>query len=307
MSEIALDRTVWSGFRLAKKHPGAFGLWVLVDMILGLGPTALVMAILGPNFLDLIASSAETHTQPEPSLLLPLLVRAQALNGLSLIATLVLYAMLYGAIFRAVLRPDSNRFGYLRLGKDELMLGLLIAMFYVGFVAVLAMAIFIAVLITALAAAASPGLGVAVGVLLTLAMVGGLIWLAARLSMVLPMSFAEQRIRIAEAWALTRGHTKQLLLLAVLLVLLGVGIAMILFAVVGAAIGAFVSSVGDAQAMQTFFHQPYSDVIRELTPWGLAAAGLSAVISTFGMVIFTAPWAEAYRQITGAPGDEAFE
>ena len=54
---IALDRTVWSGFRLAREHPAAFGLWVVVDLILGLGPTALVMALLGPNFFDIVRSS----------------------------------------------------------------------------------------------------------------------------------------------------------------------------------------------------------------------------------------------------------
>ena len=108
--------------------------------------------------------------------------------------------MLYGAIFRAVLRPDENRWGYLRLGKDELLLGVLLAIFYIGFVALLAMAIFVAVLLTAAAAYASTGLGVAVGVVLTLGHRGRLhLRLAARLSMVLPMSFDEHRFRIAEA------------------------------------------------------------------------------------------------------------
>jgi hypothetical protein len=96
--------------------------------------------------------------------------------------------------------------------------------------------------------------------------------------------------------------------LAVLLVLLGVAIAVVMFAVLGAAVAAFVASFSDAQQMQTFFTQPTDDVMRELTPWGLAAAALSAIVSTFGLVIFTAPWAEAYRQITGdrAATEEVF-
>jgi hypothetical protein len=308
VSDIGIDRTVWSGFRLARRHPAAFGLWVVVDMVLGLGPSALLMALMGPNFLDLVRHSAETNGQPDQSAVMSLLARAQGLNGLSLLASLVLYAMLYGAIFRAVLRPTENRWGYLRLGRDELRLGVLLVIFYLGFVALLAMAIFVAVLLTAAAAIASPGLGVAIGVVLTIALVCGLIWLAARLSMVLPMSFDERRFRIAEAWALTRGHTKSLLLLAVLLVLLGVAIAVVMFAVLGAAVAAFVASFSDAQQMQTFFTQPTDDVMRELTPWGLAAAALSAIVSTFGLVIFTAPWAEAYRQITGdrAATEEVF-
>ncbi|HET9161237.1 MAG TPA: hypothetical protein VFN88_11560 [Caulobacteraceae bacterium] len=299
MSEIALDRTVWSGFRLSRKHPAAFGLWVIVDLALGLGPTALIMALLGPNFFDVVRASAQSETKPDTSLLMGLLGRLTSLNSISLLATWVLYAMLYAAIFRAVLRPQQNRWGYLRLGKDEFLLFILIAMFYIGFVALLAMAIFVVVLLTALAAAASQGFGLIVGVVLTLACGAALIWLAARLSMVLPMSFDQGRIRILEAWDLSRGHVKELLLLAVLLVVLGVAIAAVLFAILTAAVGAFVASYADAQGMATFMTQPTKDVIRELTPWGLAAAALSAIVSTFGLVIFTAPWAEAYRQIMG--------
>lgn len=298
MSEIALDRTVWSGFRLTRKHPAAFGLWVLIDLVLGLGPTALLMAILGPNFFDLVRSSAESNSKPDPGLVMGLIGRATSLNSISLLATWVLWAMLYAAIFRSVLRPEQNRFGYLRLGKDEFLLFIMIAMFYIGFVALLAMAIFLVVLITALVAAASQPAGLVVGFLLTLSAGGALIWLAARLSMVMPMSFDHGRIQIREAWVLTRGHAKELLLLAVLLVVLGVAIAAVLFAVLSAAVGAFVAAYADASNMATFLTQPTKDVIRELTPWGLLAAALSAIVSTFGLVIFTAPWVEAYRQIT---------
>lgn len=308
MSAIALDRTVWSGFRLARKHYAAFGLWVVVDMVLGLGPKALVMALLGPNFFDIVRQSAETNVQPDASTLMGLLGRATSLNSISLLATWVLYAMLYAAIFRSVLRPEKNRWGYLRLGRDELLLFILIAILYVGFVAILAAAIFIVVLITALAGAASQGAGVAVGFLLTLTSAGGLIWLAARMSMILPMTFDHGKIQITEAWILTRGHAKELLLLAIVLVMLGLAIAAVLFAVLGASVAAFVASFNAAQDLQTFITQPTRDVIRELTPWGLAAAALTALVSTFCIVVFTAPWAEAYRQVTAdqVEADEVF-
>jgi hypothetical protein len=281
MTEIALDRTVWSGFRLTRKHPAAFGLWVLFGLVLSLGPTALVMALLGPNFLALVRNSAETDSRPDPGLLLSLLSRATSLNSVSVLATWVLYAILYAAIFRAVLRPQQNRFGYLRMGKEELMLFILIALFYVGFVVLLAMAIFIVVLITALIAAASQAVGLVAGFLLTMSAGAALIWLAARLSMVMPMSVDHGKIQIQEAWTLTRGHTKELLLLAVLLVVLGVAMAAVLFAVLSAAVGAFVAAYADAANMATFLNQPTKDVIRELNPWGLLAAALSAVVQTF--------------------------
>jgi hypothetical protein len=131
------------------------------------------------------------------------------------------------------------------------------------------------------------------------------IWLLARLSMVMPMSFAESRIRLAPAWALTRGHLRKLVLLAILLVLVGVAIAMITFVMVGASVTAFVSSFGDPDAMRAFFEQPTGDIVRDLTPWGLGAAAMSALISTFGFVVFAAPWAEAYRELSDAEAAKA--
>jgi len=298
MNEIALDRTVWSGFRLTRKHPAAFGLWVLIDLLLGLGPTALIMALLGPNFFNILRNSVETDAKPDSGLMMGLVGKALSLNSITLLASWVLYAILYAAIFRAILRPEKNRFGYLRLGKEELLLIILIALFYVGFVALLAMAIFLVVLITSLVAIASQAVGLVVGFTLSLSCFCAVIWLAARLSMVMPMSVDHGKIQFKEAWALTRGHAKELVLLAVLLVVLGVAIAAVLFAVLSAAVGAFVASYAGAQGMANFMSQATTDVIRELTPWGLLAAALSAVVSTFGLVVFTAPWAEAYRQIT---------
>lgn len=302
MSEIALDRTLWSGFRLARKHPAAFGMWVLVDLALTLGPTALVMALLGPNFLDVVRNGGEQHEVGK-------LLGVAAKNGLvTILATLVLYAMLYGAIFRAVLRPEANRFGYLRLGKQELVLGGLIALLYLGLVAVLAMAIFIAYLLTGLANIFLPGAAILVGTLLTVAIIVALIWMAARLVPVLPMSFDQQRIRVAEAWAMTRGHTKELVILVILLAVLALSIAVTSFAAMSAAVSIFVASYAAAHPLETFYNQPTQDVIRELTPWGLLAAALISVISTFCLVIFTAPLAEAYRQISDRDehAEEAF-
>lgn len=292
MSDISIDKTVWSGFSLASRHPGAFALWVVVDVVLGIGPYALLMALLGPNFLDLVRQGESGGNLVES------LLTGRALGGLApLVSALILYAILYAAVFRAVLHPEDRKFGYLRLGRQELILGGLMTIFYFGGVAVVASALFVAYGITFVITAIAPALGALTSLLLLVALIGGLVWLLARLSMVMPMSFAERRIRIAPAWAMTKPHTKKLLLLAVLLVLVGIAIAMISLVVVGASVTAFVTSFGDADAMRAFFEQPAGDIIRELTPWGLTAAALSALISTFGFVVFAAPWAEAYREI----------
>jgi hypothetical protein len=299
-TDISIDKTVWAGFSLTSHHPWAFAVWVVVDLVLGLGPYALIMALLGPNFLDLVR-----HGQTGA---IETLLTGRALGGLAPLASgLVLYAILYGAVFRAVLEPRDRRFAYMRLGKRELVLGALIAMFYFGLIAVVACALVVAWALNFAITSLAPAAGALTSLILMIGLVGAAIWLLARLSMVMPMSFAEGRLRIAQAWALTRGHLKKLVLLATLLVMVGMAIALITFVMVGASVTAFVSSFGDPNAMRAFFDQPTGDIVRDLTPWGLGAAAMSALISTFGFVVFAAPWAEAYRELIGdAAAEEAF-
>lgn len=298
MKEISIDRTVWSGFSLTARHPGAFALWVLVDLVLGQGPYALLMALLGPNFLSIVR-----HGDVGASFIETVLT-GRILGGFApMISSLILYAILYGAVFRAVLRPQERRFGYVRIGRGELVLAALMAMFYIGFVAFIACGLFVNWLISLAITAVAPAVGAVISLLLTVALIAAVVWLLARLSMVMPMSFAAGRFKLAEAWSLTRGQLKQLLLLAVLLVLLALAVVVVIFAAVAVSGTVFLTSFGDVDALRAFLEQSTDDIIRNLTPWGLAAAAFSALVSTFGFVVFAAPWAEAYREIAEAePG-----
>jgi hypothetical protein len=218
---------------------------------------------------------------------------------------MVLYAVLYGAVFRAVLEPEDRRFGYLRLGKREVVLGALMVMFYFGLIAIVACALVVAWVINFAVTAVAPAAGALTSLILMIGLVVAAIWLLARLSMVMPMSFAERRIRIAPAWALTRGHLRKLVLLAILLVLVGMAIALITFVMVGASVTAFVSSFGDPDAMRAFFDQPTGDIVRDLTPWGLGAAKTTKPKVLIRALIAAAPWAEAYRELWEAQGAKA--
>jgi hypothetical protein len=37
-TDISIEKTVWSGFSLTSHHPWVFALWVLLHLVLGLGP-----------------------------------------------------------------------------------------------------------------------------------------------------------------------------------------------------------------------------------------------------------------------------
>ena len=106
----------------------------------------------------------------------------------------VLTSILMGGIYRLALRPSEKGFAHLRLGPDELRLTLVnLILFSVG----------LAFLLVGLTAATVGG---PLGILVSLAVTGGMIWAGVRLLLATPMTFAEHRIAITDSWRLTKGH-----------------------------------------------------------------------------------------------------
>ena len=303
MTEISIDRAVWAGFRLVRQHPVAFLAWTGVYVVLGLGPVLLLMAVIGPEYVGFFQSAmnaAAAGTQPDVAATNALMAQMQGVQAISILAALVLYAVLYAAIFRAVLEPGNKRFAYLRLGADELRLGVLIAMLYVGvFVVVMVAVVLMGAVIAAAALMGSMIVAVVLGMAGFVGLVVGGIWLAARLSMVLPMTFERKTFMIGPAWALTRGHgwRLSLIVLLLLLIMLGMGLVVMLFYGVGAV--TLMASIGDAAALTDYFSRPADALFRDLSPWVAIIALLSSVVSSLYMVVGAAPWAVAFRELAG--------
>jgi hypothetical protein len=124
-----------------------------------------------------------------------------------LVAGLVLYAIIYSAMNRAVLRPTESRFGYLRLAGDELrQLGLFALLFALALGVSFAVALVtIVIMVLFSMAAGQPGAAMAIAILLPLIFCGAIL-AAVRLSLASPLTFATGRIDLAGAWRLTRGR-----------------------------------------------------------------------------------------------------
>jgi hypothetical protein len=199
-------------------------------------------------------------------------------------------AMQMGAIYRAVLKPGLGA-GRFRLGHEEWRL---VALILVA-ILIIAAVLFISELMSIFAASA----GVNV-FLIGLVSLAATVFLFVRLSFAGPASFAEGRLMLFRAWPRTRGHFWALLgayvmALAILLVVLF--LMTLIFAVLFGVLDTFASrsTTGWAAVLRS----PLLFLV------ATAGQGVNAFMSTCCSVIFLAPFAQAYRDLTAPDADDA--
>lgn len=304
MASIDIGKTAFAGFALVGRKPLTIVGWGLFILVVGVLPVIGILGAMGPALADLIAVG-KNGGEPTPQQMMPFISTWYAANPILWVLGLLLRVMLAGAVFRAVLEPKNSGWAYLRLGMGEVMLALVVicvsilltmgAMVWIGLTAGIGFALWQA------SHAATIGFCILSGVMLAVVA----IWLSLRFSLAAPMSFAERNFRLFESWKVTRGNAFNLLLVALILVLIVLvleGVVMAVMAAVGMSVAGGMGGMHhlDEQAIEAFFRQSPRVLIGTLGPW-VAVCGL--VISYVGAVfvaVFTAPWAEAYRQLRGS-------
>lgn len=305
MADFSGGAAITSGFRLISRRPGAVLLWGVVYVLLAVLPQFLMM---GPMLPDILAAYREALQNAQaggaPGASTPEMLRLQQEMGrfqpVQIALSLISFAIVNSAVYRAVLDPDKRAFGYLRLGKQELWVGLTLIAFYVLlFLAALAVLVPVGVVAGAVGTAPSWGGGLA----LFLAACGAaavLIWICLRLSLALPMSFTEGRFRLLESWSLTRGLGWKLfgVVLALACIIIALEFALLLVAFsIASAVGA-----GQAQALQAFLEHPPADWASRAMPVLVGICGFYALLMGLVFAIMTAPFAVIYRELA-APQD----
>jgi hypothetical protein len=150
--------------------------------------------------------------------------------------------------------------------------------------------------------AAGGGMAVLIGFVAVLAVLGAGIWIAVRLSLALPMTFYEKRIRIFESWRLTKGRFWPLFgmyvlsfVLVIVISLLGTVILFPLAALLGGGLS------GASEALRA----DYSSLGTWFGPVTLLSLVLSAILTAITNAVQVAPAAEAYRELGGVRGADA--
>lgn len=292
---FAVVDSALEGFRLTRERPGAVAAWAVALFAVNLAILSVVAELgLGP------VVAAIRPFDPAP-LAPDLVARAEAagpwLPGL-LAAFLALNAVLYCAVLRGVLEPADARFGYLRLGFQELrQLGL----WLYALAALTALQVLLAV-VEAGAAAAGQALQPEAA-RLVLASASAAVFLAlfypvVRLSIAPAMTFHERRVRLFSAWRLTRGQFWGMVgaylvagLLALAVVLLATVVIAPLISVVATLAGAgpqFLQAIArppDMGSLQSFFTL---ETVISLATNALLMALVLAILAAPGPVIYLA-------------------
>ncbi|HEX8661119.1 MAG TPA: hypothetical protein VF686_04570 [Brevundimonas sp.] len=292
----------FEGFRLVRRNPLALVAWTLLYAVLTLTALFSLSTMVGSlEAWSVQAEAMESVDQPSLEQVMALMSGFGAIMAQVawlLPVSLVVGAMLGAAVSRGVLNPSSDRFGYLRLGMDEVrvLVVTFVLTLIMGFAAVIAF-IALGVMIAA-GKAAGDGPAAIAGLIGVLAILCGFVWLSVRLSLAVPITVAEKRFAFFDSFALTKGRFWPLLGMAVLAIVM-VLLVEFLSSIVTLPLG----MISGLESWSLNADQDSEAVVAALdvtNPWVIAHALVEAVVAALTVGILYAPFAAAYRDIRGA-------
>jgi hypothetical protein len=304
MAQISVGAALGEGFGLIARRPLAVVAW-------GLIPTALQMlalAMLAPAYLSMFGAMAHGAAPSQAMMMTPQYSQMSGLVQLLNLVQFFVSAVVYCAVFRAVVHPEQSAFAYLRVGMAELFLALLIfGAAIVMFVAMIVIMIPVGILIAIVAAASrDAGVGFAIIIpIVILALLIAMMVFGLRFSLVGPMLVDDGKFHLFESWTLSRGRLGSLLLLA--LGLFGVSLAidiviLVLLVIVAAtAIGA----AGGMERVRTLLQHSPEALLSQAWPFLIAYGIVSIPIAGCVLAIVGAPFARVYLDLK-SDASEAF-
>lgn len=287
--------SAFEGFRLARRAPMALLAWAAAYIVF----FAVFFAVAGGSLINIINLAEQIEQSAEPSMD-DLMVVFRAYGSMMLLAlplSLLFSAVLTAAVARSVLRPEDKRFGYLRLGRDELrILGATLIVALLMFAVVMAGSVVVGGFLGMAGALSAPFL-ILPAVLSGLALVAVSAWLTVRLSLVAPTTFAEQKIAIKESWAMTKGRFWPLLGMAVL-----AGVMSMLVGLLGSIVIAPLNLIfGGLESLAGAETTNIATLLVKFWPALLVWGVVNALLSAAQAAIIYAPFSAAYLGIKGVP------
>jgi hypothetical protein len=286
---------VTAGWRVVAREPAAFAVWCLVYFAVAVLPQVVAFDHALPAFFRLMRSMGD-GSPLTPEEIVRFQGEAASLQPVTLLAFVVSNGLMASAIFRAVLTPADRRHFYLRMGGQELWVGLVVLVLAVGYsIGVFVLALPVSLLSGVASVAGAPAL-IPLFVLVALAVA---VWGVLRLSMAPPASFQRHTFALFESWAMTRGQTAKMFVVAVAVVLNLIALEFLLAAIGVAAVG---GANGLSELARVWSADPQAALANTtLVSW--AALGLAVtVFGTFAQALFWGAWAEIYRGLSRPAG-----
>ena len=297
---FSATESAFEGFRLARRAPMAILLWALFYLVL----TAVVALAFGGMFVDFFQNIERLETSgAEPTMadVAPLL----SFYAVLIPGAIIVGSVIYGAVNRAVLRPEERAFGYMRFGGDELRIiavSLILMLLFFGITLGLGLVVGIVVgVLSAVAGDAATWLAIPA----VIALYAAIIWFAIRFSLAIPITMAERRIAVFESWRMTKGHFWGLFGMMLLAVVMSF-VVYFLFALVAAPI--FFFALGGFENIAALETMAPMEIVTTMAPFAIAALVFYAIVSALMAAITYAPFASAYQGLKGdivAPAAES--
>ncbi len=305
MAGFSAADAAFTGFRIVWERPLAVVIWAVVQFVASLAFNLFMAFSAGQAVAQMAQLGMPQIGDPRTAML----VREAAPTYVAvLIGQLVLAAVFYAAMNRAVIRPAESRFGYLQLASDELrqlgllaLLLLLLMGFYLG---VFAVSVLVVALLVAL-------LGNAAAIVLTAVLIPvvvcALIYFGVRLSLASPLTFATRRISVFRSWSMTRGRFWPLL--GTYLIAFALGLVVFALTAAIAVLSVAILGGGGQQAVTSAVGFNPTSVAEILSPAGLVYVTIVSIGAALTSPITMCPPAAIYVSLTGgAPAaPRAFE
>ena len=299
MSEFSIQDAAFTGFRVVREHPMALVVWAVYALALSVVMSVIIVAMMGPDFARLATFGGAA---PDVAEMLAVFTRLAPGYATAMIVGLASNAILGAAMIRAVLRPADDRFGFLRLGADELRQFALAALTILVFMAAVLLLTIVESVLTAVAAAAAPTAAPLIGLILFLPVLAALVFLGVRLSLAPALTFDRMTVDLFGSWTLTRGRFWPLFGTYLLTVALLVVVYLLCLLVIYAA-GAVLGFAGpstpppDLRSLKAYF-----------TPWLVTQTVLGAGASALVWPVLLTPPTAIYRALarTGPAAADAF-
>lgn len=303
MATFSPSDVAFTGFRLVRERPKVVATWALTQFVVSMAFGLVLVATMGPALMRLQAMARETPH--DPAVTLGLLSQLAPGYALLMLLSLVMYAIIYAAMNRAVLRPEPVGFAYLRLGNDEFLQFILMVVFFALGIAlylvVLIASIAVIAVVVAIAMSGSKAAVPALSVILFLGLFAGAIYLAIRISLASAMTFDTGRVSVRSAWRLTRGQFWPMFG-AYLLTFALVSVVSLLMLVI---IGAGIFATGGFAALMQLMRPDLSSVGAFLSPARIVGGALSAVWTALILPVWLTVPAAIYRSLTAPPATMA--
>ena len=292
MTVFSAVDAAFEGFRVTWEKPKTLLIWTGFFLIVNLlMPLALFGLGLNTKVAELEAASG--NPSQDPTAAMESLAALAPLYAVLIPVGLVVRAMIAAAVFRLVLDPEDSRIHPVQFGREEVHQIVLALAYTLLFLVAVVVAVLVGGVFAGVAAAV--GASPMVGLLVSFALMGGLVYVAIRMSLGPVITFSEGRIALFDSWNLTRGLFWPILG-AYVLAVIAIAVFYLLAMVLVAALGALISG-GDIETVGRLMNPDMSSIQAFFSPGQVLMILFGAFMSAVYNAVMSAPAAVIYREI----------